>query len=159
MTGDLVFISDLASSAVNRLLPTINIPGFPSSDKLSFLANQPMENPCATTVKNTRANVKVSKIPASSYPAFPNKLAKYPETVNATFPLGAIQATNVLSLSCRSVPIVDKKMERGRTANIINKTYPIILGLKICNKVSTCKEAVNMMKIAEINKIDISSLK
>src|SRR5699024_10526768 len=47
----------------------------------------------------------------------------------------------------------------GLTANIINKTYPIIFGLKISNNVSTCKEAEIIINIAEINRIEISSLK
>src|SRR5699024_368220 len=85
--------------------------------------------------------------------------AKYPDTVKATIPRGAIQPINVFSPKLSPVPIVDKKIDSGRTANIINNTYQYICGLKMCNNVSVFNDAVNIINIAEINMIEIFSLK
>src|SRR5699024_422964 len=71
----------------------------------------------------------------------------------------SIHPTSVRSCIDSSVPIVDRKIDNGRTANIINKTYPIMFGWKIWIMVSICKEDASIIKIAEISKIDTFSLK
>src|SRR5699024_3602662 len=122
ITGDFALSNDFANSTVKILLPTIKVPGLPSIDRFNFLANHPMENPWATTVKNTRPNVNHVKIETPAYPSSPNSVAKYPATVSATIPLGAIQPTKAFSFNDKFVPMVDKKIDRGLTANIINST-------------------------------------
>src|SRR5699024_7951536 len=74
-------------------------------------------------------------------------------------PLGAIQPTKAFSCKVRPELMVDKKMDNGLTTNIINKTYPIIFGLKICKIVSICSDAANIIKMVEISKTEIFSLK
>src|SRR5699024_4658417 len=57
------------------------------------------------------------------------------------------------------VPIVDIKIDKGRTTNIINNTYPIICGLKMCRIVSKFNDEASIINIAEINNSDTFSLK
>src|SRR5699024_12686924 len=76
-----------------------------------------------------------------------------------SIPLGAIQPTSDFSPVVNPVPIVDIKIDKGRTTNIINNTYPIICGLKMCRIVSKFNDEGSIINIAEIKNSDTFSLK
>src|SRR5699024_5069555 len=85
-------------------------------------------------------------------------LAKYPATVKATIPLGAIQPINVFSCRVNSVPIVESQIDNGRTINSMTITKITISQEKICIIVSRDSEAVNKINTVEVSKTDTPSI-
>src|SRR5699024_9992839 len=139
--------------------PTIRTPGGASLASPSFFPNGPSENTCAQTVMNTSANVKVVKSAASSCPSLRSISAKYPETVSATIPRGAIHPINVFSLFVSSVPIVEIQMDKGRTIKSMISTKPMIGHVKISAMVSRDKEAVSRINMVDVKRTDMFSTK
>src|SRR5699024_1124079 len=96
---------------------------------------------------------------APGYPSSARILAKYPATVKATIPLGAIQPIKVFSCFVNSVPIVEIQIDKGRTTNNITITKITIGHENICIIVSRVSEAVNKINTVEVSKTDTSSIK
>src|SRR5699024_12674416 len=85
-------------------------------------------------------------------------LAKYPATVKATIPLGAIQPINVFSCRVNSVPIVESQIDNGRAINSITITKITIGQENICIIVSRDSEAVNKINTVVYSKTDTTSI-
>src|SRR5699024_3658031 len=135
----------------------MTIPGGSLLARFSFLAIGPIVNPCAQTVINTNANVNVMRSSASWYPSSISTPTKYPATVRATIPLGAIQLAKVFSCMVNSVFIVASHMESGRTINNITNTKLIIGHVNTSAIVSRVNDAVSKTKTVDVKITEIFS--
>src|SRR5699024_588019 len=148
-----------AKATDNSFAPMIKIPGCLDVANPNFCASGLSVNQCAQTVKKTSANVNAVRMPASSYPSSNSNSAKYPATVNATIPLGAIQETSVFSFNVNSVPIVASQMEAGLTIKSITTTKAMTDTERTWPMTSLDNEDVNKMKTVDVRSTEAFSTK